>query len=146
MAVSSVSAATSSQYGGSKTGSVTGGLQDQFMQILLAQLRYQDPMAPMQERDFFGQMAQFTSATQMENMNGKMDEVLLMLGQNQANQGLLAAACLIGSAFRAASDGAMVDGIVESVALSGGKVSVRSGDLIIPVENLVSIGGKGGAG
>lgn len=115
------------------------------MQILLTQLRYQDPMSPMQEKDFFGQMAQFTSATQMELLNGKVDQVMLALAQAQTSQNLLGAARLIGSPFEAKMDNRSIRGVVESVALSDGKVAVRCGDILIPIENLLSIGGPGDA-
>ena len=59
-----------------QTAGTVGALQDQFMKILLTQLQYQDPMAPMEEKDFFSQMAQFTAATEMGNLNTKMDLLL----------------------------------------------------------------------
>jgi flagellar basal-body rod modification protein FlgD len=125
---------------------MTAGLQDQFMQILLTQLRYQDPMAPMQEKDFFAQMAQFTAATEIESLNEKMDQMLAGMAQAQASQNLLAAAKLIGNMFEAASPKGLIHGVVDSVAMSGGKVVVRSGDTLVPVENLVAIGGIADAG
>lgn len=111
------------------------GLQDQFMRILLTQLRYQDPMAPMQEKDFFAQMAQFTAATEIESLNQKMDQ-----------QSLLAAAKLIGSYFEATSSKGVIQGVIDSVGLSGGKVVVRSGDTLVPIQNLLAIGGIPDAG
>jgi flagellar basal-body rod modification protein FlgD len=82
------------------------------MTILLAQLRYQDPMAPMQEKDFFGQMAQFTSATSIGEMNKKMDLLVQSFSQSQVSQNLLAASNLIGKAFTAVTDYGLLDGIV----------------------------------
>ncbi len=150
MATTSVGAAGGSQTTGGSQGTKNAGLgsrlQDQFMQILLTQLRYQDPMAPMQEKDFFGQMAQFTAATEMGNLNTKMDLVLASMGQSQASQNLLAAARLIGNAFSAQTENGIVEGVVESVALSDGKVIVKSGDKLVPVENLLAIGGTVNAG
>lgn len=147
MAVSGVQrAASTSQSGRKADTTAAAGLQDQFMQILLAQLRYQDPMSPMQERDFFGQMAQFTSATQMENLNGKMDQVMLMMGKSQASQELLAAARLIGSKFQAMNGDELIEGVVDAALVVDGGVFVKSGDVLVPVENLVSIGGAADAG
>ena len=39
------------------------------MQLLVTQLQHQDPLAPMEDKDFIAQMAQFTSLEQMKNMN-----------------------------------------------------------------------------
>lgn len=38
-----------------------------FLELLVAQLRYQDPMNPMQDRDFIAQMAQISNLEQAQN-------------------------------------------------------------------------------
>ena len=43
--------------------------KDDFLQLLVTQLQHQDPLAPMEDKDFIAQMAQFTSLEQMKNMN-----------------------------------------------------------------------------
>jgi len=43
--------------------------KDAFIKLLLVQLQHQDPLNPMEDRDFIAQMAQFTSLEQMQNMN-----------------------------------------------------------------------------
>lgn len=140
MAVTGVSGAGTAAVGTTPTVGTVGDLRDQFMTILLAQLKYQDPMAPMQEKDFFGQMAQFTSATSIGQMNDKMDLLVASLSQSQMSQNLLSASNLIGKAFTATSDDGLLQGIVEAVALVDGKVHVKSGETIVPVEDLLAIG------
>ena len=46
--------------------------KDQFLRILVTQLRNQDPMEPLQDREFIAQMAQFTSVEQLMNMSTEL--------------------------------------------------------------------------
>ncbi len=118
-----------------------GGISDQFMKILLTELRYQDPMDPMKDRDFFTQMAQFTTAAQMEELNKSMAQMTALLYQGQVDQSLLSAASLIGRQFQSVVDGVPILGVVEAVSLKGSQVMVRSGEYEIPAYCLTLIGG-----
>lgn len=43
--------------------------KDDFLKILIAQLQNQDPLNPMEDREFVAQMAQFSTLEQMMSMN-----------------------------------------------------------------------------
>lgn len=57
--------------------------KDAFLQLLVTQLRYQDPMSPMDDKQFISQMAQFTALEQSQNINGQIERLnaLAMLGR-----------------------------------------------------------------
>ncbi|RSL33172.1 flagellar hook assembly protein FlgD [Salibacterium salarium] len=48
--------------------------KDDFLKILMEQLQNQDPMNPMDDKQFASQMAQFSSLEQMTNMSQTMEE------------------------------------------------------------------------
>jgi len=78
--------------------------KEEFLQLLVAQLRNQDPINPMDSKEFASQLAQFNSVEQLINLNEGMQS----LAQNQqiTGNGLnnTMAASLTGQSLRALSD------------------------------------------
>ncbi|MDQ0285588.1 flagellar basal-body rod modification protein FlgD [Desulfofundulus luciae] len=86
--------------------------KDTFLQILVAQLRYQNPMSPMDQDQFMSQMTQITALEQIMNLNKNM-EVLLR------TQELSLAANIVGKQVTAVGeDGRDVDGTVEKLIIN----------------------------
>lgn len=59
-----------------KNASKTNGSnmdKDAFLQLLVAQMKYQDPLEPTSNTEFISQYAQFSQVEQMQNMAGSMD-------------------------------------------------------------------------
>jgi flagellar hook assembly protein FlgD len=67
---SSTGAASSSQIGTTSSGVIN---KDAFLQILVAQLKYQDPMDPMKADQFMTQLAQLTQVEQLQNISDSLD-------------------------------------------------------------------------
>ena len=60
----------------SKTGiSATGNTMDKeaFLQLLVAQMKYQDPLQPTSNTEYISQYAQFSQVESMQNMSSSMD-------------------------------------------------------------------------
>ena len=66
--------------------------KDDFMKLLLAQLKNQDPLKPMDGTDFAAQLAQFSSLEQLSNLNTEMKSQ----GVNQMTMGYAQSVNMIG--------------------------------------------------
>lgn len=117
--------------------------RDQFLQILVSQLRHQDPLQPMQDTEFIAQMAQFSALEQMMNVASEIRAL-------RQSAGL--AAGLIGKEvewIETGQDGSVRrKGVVESIVIRDGEHYVRIGDTEVKVGDLVSIAepAKSGSG
>lgn len=47
--------------------------KDDFLQLMVTKLQYQDPLNPMQDEDFIAQLAQFSSLEQMSNISDALE-------------------------------------------------------------------------
>lgn len=83
--------------------------QDAFMKILLTQLRFQDPLKPVDNQQFVAQLAQFSALEINRQTGAKMDSLLQM---NAAEQ----AVALLGTTVEMRSSGAV--GKVSDVSFS----------------------------
>jgi flagellar basal-body rod modification protein FlgD len=54
--------------------------KDEFLKIMIAQMKNQDPMQPLDDKAFVAQMAQFTSVEQLANMSSEMKLMRQSLG------------------------------------------------------------------
>jgi flagellar basal-body rod modification protein FlgD len=62
--------------------------KDDFLKILITQLSYQDPSAPMEDKEFIAQMAQFSTLEQMTGMAGDFAKLTELLAGSEAGSAL----------------------------------------------------------
>ena len=62
--------------------------KDEFLKILITQLSYQDPMSPMEDKEFIAQMAQFSALEQMTSMAKDFAKLTAMITGTEASSAL----------------------------------------------------------
>lgn len=107
----------------------------QFMQLMVSQLKNQDPLNPMSSSDFFAQMAQLGQVQGMDQLNQS--------SQLQEAQGMLGKT-VTGSTAAVGSAKSSVTGIVTNVSIQSGNymlsVTDPSGNVsTVNVSNVTSI-------
>ena len=79
------------------TGSQKELGRDEFLQLFVTKLRYQDPMEPMSDEAFVAQLAQFSALEQMTNINATLEASLQWNVLNNQTINNSVAAQLIGN-------------------------------------------------
>ena len=82
--------------------------KEDFLKILLTQLSHQDPTAPMEDKEFISQMAQFSSLEQMTNMAADFSKMARMLRVTEASGAL-------GKSVELSMEDETVQGVVQAV-------------------------------
>ena len=128
MAVTGVnySSGASSATGNSSTKTNNDLGKDDFLQLLVTQLQHQDPLAPMEDKEFISQMAQFTSLEQMKNMNSSVQ--------------ITQATSYIGKQITwADSQGIEQTGIVTAIRIVNNEPKVMIGETAIEMKKIMSV-------
>jgi Flagellar hook capping protein len=109
--------------------------KETFLKLLITQLRNQDPLDPVRDKEFIAQLAQFTSLETLQSIDAK-------LGASSDGARLQQAAALLGRQVTVADPGEtdLVQGRVTSVRLaSGGELLVTVNGKDYPVVWLAAV-------
>lgn len=85
--------------------------KDDFLLLLVAQLRNQDPMKPVEDKEFIAQLAQFNTLEQMQNLNSRFLEMIQWQQLSQSS-------VMIGKRIDALVNGSNVSGVVSEVKIT----------------------------
>lgn len=120
------------QYENRKTGTSELG-QDAFLQLMMKQLQYQDPLNPMDNTQMLQQQAQFTQIAELQKLNSSV---------NDSNQ-FMQASSLIGKTVNITNPDNPVEilegKVTEAKINSSGTSIVLDGDKEYPLDTLLSI-------
>jgi len=116
--------------------------KDDFLKMLIAQLKNQDPTNPQQGSEFAAQMAQFSSVEQLTNLNTTLESQ----SQNSLNLLNAQAINLVGKEITAqtaaatdATPATTITGTVTAVNFKDQKVSLTVNGQEIPFTDLLSV-------
>lgn len=111
-----------------------------FLKLLLAELRHQDPLSPMDNHQLLQQIAQLRAVESNLQLTKTLEAVM-------RGQALQTATSLLGQQVEGLSDeGKMTTGVVERIAVEDSKVKLVVSDQTIALENLRSIAGRPASG
>jgi len=117
--VPNITAPTAGAPKSSAAGAMLG--KDDFLKLLVGQLKNQDPLNPTSDTDFIGQMAQFSQLEQTSNMAAANEQMIA------EQRGARAVALLGRTVTYPAAGGAPATGVVERVEWTEGKPSLTVG-------------------
>jgi flagellar basal-body rod modification protein FlgD len=105
--------------------------KDEFLRILVTQLKYQDPLSPMEDKEFIAQLAQFSALEQMQNLSSEFSSMkaLSLVGK------MVYAEKRIGNS----PDIVTVLGRVERVSIFDGNVYLHVNGQDIRMDDIVTV-------
>jgi len=105
--------------------------RDEFTKILITQLQHQDPLDPMDDREFIVQMTQFSKLEQLHNLNESQERYSLMN--------------MLGKHATARKDGDKIEGKVTGIKgfgsspkleIEGRTIELKDIDEVLDTENM----------
>jgi flagellar basal-body rod modification protein FlgD len=109
--------------GGSVGSGASGQLTPQglsiqnFLQLFLSQLQFQDPLKPVDNTQFLAQLAQFTNIEQTQVLSDNLTGLLSVVSTNQA-------VTLLGHTVELSNNNTTVTGTVSTVNFNNGQPSL----------------------
>lgn len=108
--------------------------RDDFLKLLMAQLRNQNPLEPQNGAEFAAQLAQFSSLEGINKLNQNFSDMLMLQGLSQGTN-------LIGKTVVYAKDAAgnTARGTVTAVRVEAGAVQIMIGNTAVGLNQIRSV-------
>lgn len=118
------------------TNASSGLNKTDFLQLLVAQLQYQDPLSPMDQEQQVAQLAQFSTVEGIENLNASFGQLLELQMLGSGSQ-------LLGAnvEYQATADGPTATGVVDRLVkennsllavINGNRIPLNRISAVIP--------------
>ncbi len=107
--------------------------KDAFLKLLVAQLKYQDPMQPSSSEEFIATTAQFTMVEKLDQLTEQGKSTALV-------SSLTTASAMVGRSVSAIQDGAPVEAVVLRSKLVSGEVVLDTDKGVVHLNEIVAVG------
>jgi len=105
--------------------------KEAFLQLLVTQMKYQDPLEPTSNTEYISQLAQFSALEEMQNVSRTMDM--------QRASGLVGQEVYVKTVDSTTGNTDYVHGLVDFVSFQNGKAYVSVGGKTYPLDNVDSV-------
>ena len=107
--------------------------QQQFLNLLVTQLKHQDPLNPMDQQEQIAQLAQFSTVEGIEKLNASFSQMLNM-------QMLTSSSNMLGATVEYNSEDSLpLTGTVERIATKNGSLQLTINGEQVPIENVLAL-------
>lgn len=115
--------------------------RDSFMELLVSQMKNQDPLAPTSNDQMLAQLAQFSSLEQLEELNDNLVGLAVLQQSNALMDQLTSSSALIGQHVKYADPdtGAEAWGDVASVKITDGLAVLNIDGKDVPLVNVLEV-------
>ena len=139
MQISGISATDTSSANAFGTGALG---KDDFMRLLVDQLKNQDPLEPAKNEEMLAKLAQFSSIEQMQELNDNIVGLAVLQQSNALLEQLTSSSALIGREVEYVDPTTEATrwGTVESVRIEDGIAVLSIGGAKVPLANVKQIG------
>lgn len=105
--------------------------KEAFLQLLVAQMQYQDPLEPMDNTEYVSQLATFSELEAMNNLNDSMDfyRASQLVGKN----------VLVRTTSKTTGETYMTQGVVDYVTYENGKAYLVIGEKPFSIDDLDTV-------
>ncbi|OYV92955.1 MAG: hypothetical protein B7Z73_04110 [Planctomycetia bacterium 21-64-5] len=139
MSTGIVNPTSSASTAGPSTSSTTGGLTqltpNDFLQLLITQLKNQDPLNPTNSDQMLQQISEIDNIEATTNLSSSLNSVA-------TDQGFQTASALIGKQVQGVdASGNPVSGTVDSASFTNGAASLTVGSQTMPLSSISSVSG-----
>jgi flagellar basal-body rod modification protein FlgD len=114
--------------------SIASATQDQFLQLLIAQIQNQDPLNPVTDTEFVAQLAQFSSLQSLQTLNASFGQMLQLQQLSQGSD-------LIGKRVEYVPPGStdVTTGTVDRLTVTNGTINLQIGNDAVGLDQLRTV-------